>query len=246
MKERRNRSMDIAIVDDMLSECSKLKSRLSDLLHQHSVQAVIHEFADGGSFLEADQKNPFHLVFLDIYMDGLNGIEIASKLRSMERKCLLVFTTSSEDFALESYRLRAFHYLVKPYSDRELQQLFLEILQQLPEQDRYIEVKTTTGQVCILLKDIVYADFHQHNICVHKEDGSCVFSRTSFSEFSALFKEEEDFLLCRKGLLINLAFAEDYDGQSFFLKGGEKIPVSRSMTKTAHRAFADYLFRHNK
>ena len=114
--------MRIAIVDDLAAERTLLKDRLEWQLQRRNVQADILEYESGETFLEAARKAPFTAAFLDIYMDGMTGMEAAKKLRKTNTDCLLVFTTTSTDHALEGFQVRALHYLVKPFTARRFQQ----------------------------------------------------------------------------------------------------------------------------
>ena len=87
--------MRIAIVDDLAAERALLKDRLERQLQRRTVQADILEYESGETFLEAARKAPFTAAFLDIYMDGMTGMEAAKKLRKTNTDCLLVFTTTS-------------------------------------------------------------------------------------------------------------------------------------------------------
>ncbi len=237
--------MRIALVDDIVSEQNSLQSRLHGQLARLSLAAEIAAFGSGGEFLLAAQKERFDLVFLDIYMKDENGIDTAKALRDFDRDCLLVFTTTSADHALDGFRVRAFHYLVKPYSDEELASLFDEIVQRLPTQDRYIEVRTTGGSIRLRLGEILYAEHYQHQMHIYTTDGSNTVTRQTFREFTARLTDER-FFLCNRGLIINLEHAEDFDGVNFILKNGQRLPVSRNHSKAARLAFGDFLFGRGK
>ena len=115
--------MRIAIVDDLAAERALLKDRLEQQLHRRNVQADILEYESGETFLEAARKAPFTAAFLDIYMDGMTGMEAAKKLRKTNTDCLLVFTTTSTDHALEGFQVRALHYLVKPFTEADIDRI---------------------------------------------------------------------------------------------------------------------------
>ena len=87
--------MRIAIVDDLAAERTLLKGRLEWQLQRRNVQADILEYENGEIFLEAARKAPFTAAFLDIYMNGLSGMDAARELRKTDADCLLVFTTTS-------------------------------------------------------------------------------------------------------------------------------------------------------
>ena len=133
--------MRIAIVDDLAAERALLKDRLEQQLHRRNVQADILEYESGETFLEAARKAPFTAAFLDIYMDGMTGMEAAKKLRKTDTDCLLVFTTTSTDHALEGFQVRALHYLVKPFTEADIDALTDELLARVPQPDKYMELK---------------------------------------------------------------------------------------------------------
>ena len=112
--------MRIAIVDDLGTERTLLKERLVRQLSQRGADAELLEFDSGEAFLAAEKEQRFTAAFLDIYMNGLSGMDAARELRKTDADCLLVFTTTSTDHALEGFQVRAFHYLVKPFSFDEL------------------------------------------------------------------------------------------------------------------------------
>lgn len=233
--------MRIAIVDDMTAEQEHLKSRLDIQLARLSLEAGIFVFTSGADFLSAAKKERFDLVFLDIYMGNENGVDTAQALRRLDKDCLLVFITASTDHALDGFRVRAFHYLVKPYTDADLTLLFDEIVKRLPSQDRYIEVNTAGGSVRLRFQEILYAEHYQHQIHVYRTDGQAVVTRQTFREFGSRLTDKR-FFLCSRGVLVNLEHAEDFDGTDFILKNGKRVPVSRDLAKSARLAFGDYLF----
>ncbi len=233
--------MRIAIVDDIASERENLKTRINAQLDRLSLDAGVSDFASGADFLSAAGKERFDLVFLDIYMGNENGVDTAKALRRFDTDCLLVFTTASTDHALDGFRVRAFQYLVKPYTDADLSDLFDEIAKRLPEADRYMEVYTAGGTVRLRFREILYADHYQHQVHIHRADGQETVTRQTFREFTAGLTDGR-FFLCRRGVLINLEHVEDFDGTDFILKSGKRIPVSRDLAKAARLAFGDFLF----
>lgn len=233
--------MRIAIVDDIASERDNLKTGITAQLTRLSLNARVFCFASGADFLSAAGKERFDLVFLDIYMNNENGVDTAKELRRFDTDCLIVFTTTSTDHALDGFRVRAFHYLVKPCTGADLAALFDEIIKRLPETDRYIKVDTPGGAVRLRLRDILYAEHYQHQIHIYRADGQKNVTRRTFREFAAGLMDGR-FFLCSRGVLVNLEHAEDFDGKDFILKNGKRIPVSRDLAKAARQAFGDFLF----
>ena len=238
--------MRIAIVDDIAQERQLLRQRLEHSLEARGVPGELTEFESGEAFLEAARQQRFTAAFLDIYMDGISGMEAATQLRQFDPECLLIFSTTSTDHALEGFRVRAMHYLVKPYAQKDVSQLMEEILARIPQPDRYIPVKANGSEVQLQLRDIVYAEHFSHMIHIHTTFGKVLITRQSFGEFIAPLKQEPRFFQCSRGVVVNLEHAQDFDGTCFALDDGSSAQVSRELCKAARQAFMDFLFQRGR
>ena len=187
--------MRIAIVDDLAAERTLLKDRLEQQLHRRNVQADILEYESGETFLEAARKAPFTAAFLDIYMDGMTGMEAAKKLRKTNTDCLLVFTTTSTDHALEGFQVRALHYLVKPFTEADIDALTDELLARIPQPDKYMELKVEGSEIHLHYQDIVYAEHFAHLIYVHTTVQKTLATRQPFKTFIAPLKDDTRFFV---------------------------------------------------
>ncbi len=234
--------MRIALVDDEAAERQKLGEQIRLLLKSRRSESQILEYENGQDFLADAGESPFDLVFLDIYMKGPDGVETARRLRAFDRKCLLVFTTVSKDHALEGYRVRAFQYLIKPCSLRDLEQLFEELGGYFAP-EAAILIRAGRQELRLRPGQILWAEHFQHKILIHTESGREFAVRMNFSEFIRLFAGDIRFFVCGRGVLVNLSHADDFDGTDFRLSDGTKVPVSRSLAGVARAAFAEYLFR---
>ena len=216
--------MRIAVIDDLKSDRQLLISRLNKLLSDNSINGEIYEFEKGIDFINASKQTAFEVAFMDIYIDKENGIE------------------TSSDYALEGFKVRAFDYLVKPYTTDELKIAFTDILNRLPSSDKYIEVKVIGGTQRIRLNEIIYAEHFKHCINIYKSDCATTVVRSTFAEFGKQLESDERFFMCNRGVIINFDYASDFDGTEFILNNGVRISVSRSLTKSAKSRFADFIF----
>ena len=169
--------MRIAIVDDLGTERTLLKERLVRQLSQRGADAEILEFDSGEAFLAAEEAQRFTAAFLDIYMDGLSGMDAAKELRKTDADCLLVFTTTSTDHALEGFQVRAFHYLVKPFSEAELSGLLDEMLAKLPRPEPVLTVKVDGSDIHLRYRDIISAEHFAHIINIRTTAGKTLATR---------------------------------------------------------------------
>lgn len=185
--------MRIAIVDDIAQERALFRARLDEALMKHGVQAEIVEFERGETFLQAASQQPFAVVFLDIFMGGTNGVEIAKQLREFDKDCMIAFSTTSTDYALEGFRVRATQYLVKPYTQKDIDDLLGEILPRLPKLDDSVSLRVNGGDAQLCLKDMVYAEHFSHLIHVVTSFGRTLVTRQSLAVFMEPLKEDSRF-----------------------------------------------------
>ena len=235
--------MRIAIVDDLAAERALLQSRLERQFSRRNVQAAFYGFESGEAFLAAEKAQHFTAAFLDIYMNGSNGIDTAKELRRSDTDCLLIFTTTSTDHALEGFQVRALHYLVKPYSENDISALADEILSRIPDSGKYIDVKVNGSNIQIPFRKIIYAEHFSHMIHIHTAGERELVTRQSFDSFITSLKMDSRFYQCNRGVVINLEHAVDFDGSGFRLDNGSNVPVSRKLIKNARQTFMEFLFQ---
>ena len=229
--------MRIAIVDDLAAERTLLKDRLEWQLQRRNVQADILEYESGETFLEAARKATFTAAFLDIYMDGMTGMEAAKKLRETNTDCLLVFITTSTDHALEGFQVRALHYLVKPFTEADIDALTDELLARIPQPDKYMELKVEGSEIHLRYQDIVHAEHFAHLIYVHT---------TVQKTFIAPLKDDTRFFVCGRGVIVNLEHAKDLEGAAFRMADGSRVFVSQDLLKSARQAFMEFLLQRGR
>lgn len=199
--------MTIAIVDDIAEERALLRKRLEKILLQKNIEFHCCEYENGEAFLEASKNQNFTVLFLDIYMDDINGIEIAKNFRKFNKDCMLIFTTTSRDHALEGFQVRAMHYLVKPYSEEDLISLFDEILSRIPAPEKILELKINGSDLQVPFKTIIYAEHFSHMIRIFTTTGKELVIRQSFGTFTAPLIEDSRFFICNRGTIINMEHA---------------------------------------
>lgn len=235
--------MRIAIVDDLKTERALLKERLSQQLALRGVEADILEFESGEAFLAAEKERRFSAAFLDIYMEGLSGMDAAKELRKTDTDCLLIFTTTSTDHALEGFQVRALHYLVKPFSEEEFSDLLTEMLAKLPRPEPVLTVKVSGSGVRLRYRDIVSAEHFAHMINIRTTAGKTLATRQSFKAFTEPLKKDPRFFVCGRGVIVNLEHAADFQDAAFCMTDGSRVYVNQELLKPARQAFMEFLLQ---
>ena len=238
--------MRIAIVDDRAAERTLLKDQLERQLHRRNVQADISEYKSGEEFLSVAKEAPFTAAFLDIYLDGITGMEAAKELRKTDMDCILVFTTTSTDHALEGFQVRALHYLVKPFTEADIDALTDELLARVPQPDKYIELKVDRSEIRLRYQDIVYAEHFAHLIYIHTTAQKTLATRQPFKTFIAPLKEDPRFFVCGRGVIMNLEHAVDFESTTCRMTDGSRVSISQDLLKSARQALMEYLLQRGR
>ena len=238
--------MRLAIVDDLAVERTLLMARLEHQLSLRGAEAEILEFDSGEAFLAAEKERRFTAAFLDIYMEGLSGMDTARELRRTDADCLLIFTTTSTDHALEGFQVRALHYLVKPFSEAELSGLLDEMLARLPRPEPFLTVKVSGSDVRLHYRDIISAEHFAHMISIRTVAGKTLSTRLSFKAFTEPLKDEPRFFICGRGMIVNLEHAAGFEDAAFRMTDGSRVYVSQELTKKARQAFMEFLLQRGR
>ena len=233
--------MNIAIIEDSGQELSLLERCLQSYLSSRQVYRVIDTYTSGEAFLENWPSKSYDLVFLDILMEGISGIEVARKIRETDSECLLIFISSSKEYALQGFEVRAFDYLLKPLSEERFQKTMDLCQNELAKHIRYIEVKESRTLVKIPLNEIIYTDYYNHYIQIHTA-ARLIRSYQQFDVFSPLLLCYPQFLCCYRNCIVNMDHVDSVDKHDFVMENVERVPITRGNRNSIYQQYADYQF----
>lgn len=174
-------------------------------------------------------------------MEGISGIEVARKIRETDSECLLIFISSSKEYALQSFEVRAFDYLLKPLSEERFQKTMDLCQNELAKHIRYIEVKESRTLVKIPLNEIIYTDYYNHYIQIHTA-ARLIRSYQQFDVFSPLLLCYPQFLCCYRNCIVNMDHVDSVDKHDFVMENGERVPITRGNRNSIYQQYADYQF----
>ena len=228
----------VAICDDLPCE----RDTLLDLLDRSPVETKSTLFGSGEELLEAFSPNTFDLLLMDIYMDGMTGVEAVQKIRETDDAIPIAFTTTSTEHTLESYRLSVLKYLEKPVRQKDINDLLHLVKLQRDSAPR-LAIRQNGETQKIPLAELFYLEQKGHHVMLSRKDGSVLQLYGKLSDLLPQL-EGQPFFCPHKSYCVNLAFVrginEEY--QSYELADGKKVPISRSNRAKAKRAWEDFLF----
>ena len=237
--------LKIAVCDDDPEQLQQTAALLQSYLRAHpALEGQNTIFEDNRSLLEqAQAQKGFDLYVLDIIMPDLSGIETGRRLRSLGDGGEIVYLTSSNEFAADSYDVRAFFYLLKPVEDTKLFQVLDGAVEKLHRRrSNAVVVPTSEGPRRILLEHICYVERTgriMRYYCVHGPVDSQTI-RSSFKEMAAPLLADSRFCLCGASFVLNLQHVTGVNGQIALLDNGQAVSLPRTAAADFKRAWGNY------
>ena len=234
--------MRIYICDDNLGDINLLTGYINKFALSKSCEFNIKTFISSEELFKAfnDTDHP-NIIFLDIYIDDILGIDIAKKLYSLGYTGIIIFTTTSLDFALESYKINADGYLCKPFSYDEFSSIFSKVFTRIEH-----ILKTTTFisnriELTVYLKDIIYIESGNHCSLVHAKNKILKTSKNISTFYDELCANKE-FMRCHQSYIINLNHASSFNGNTIIMDNNDEVLVSIRDNTKIKKQFADFFW----
>ncbi len=229
----------IAIVENDLSDASSLREEIERYYALNSfLDYKIEMFANPFAFLDGE-GNEYDLIFLDILMPNMNGMDLAFSIRERNSKSILVFVTNLLGYAIKGYQVDALDYIVKPVNGEHLAKTMDKAMNEIKSREsRFIALKNKTSVKVASVKDILYFEADSHLISYYFADGE------SFSLWSTLKKEAERFddgifIKINASQCVNSAHISYFDSNKLIV-GGKTLFFSRLYKKEAHKEIMDH------
>lgn len=232
--------MKIAICDDLQSARQELHAMVREYLAQESMTAEILEFSSGEALLEVFSPGLFDLIFLDIYMDGITGIQTAHLIREKDPDCLIVFTTTSLEHGADAFDLEAFHYLVKPVDKTKLFSV-LTRWKNLLSEIQTIPLRCGRSVRPVLIRDILYIEVQGRSSTVYTAKEAIPTSMTLSSLEEAL--PAGQFVKPIRYQLAALRHIRTVGEQELELENGTKLKISRRERENLRQQLSSYRLR---
>ena len=229
--------MRVAICDDNSVDLNAMR----EVFHRTAPEHVVEAYSDGRKLLDAIAGGrAYDLLFLDIIMPGITGMELAREAGRIAPDLPVVFLTDSEAYALEAFSVRALHYILKPMTEPDLKECLNRLEERRGARQRVHIISSSGTRQMLYADEIQYAQSDAHYYDLHLKDGTVIKVRMTQKEIRNTLGDS--FLLVSRGLVVNLEFIRQLGPKSCMLKDGREILLSRGNVEEIHSAYAAYVF----
>lgn len=233
----------IALCDDEAGELDKAESMLKHYCQMNGrVDVSIEKFESAEKLLEMVRENSYvpDILFMDIFMPDKLGIDAVKELRQMGSGCLLVFLTTSSDYALEAFRVDADQYLLKPVAERELFEVFGRLLAKSSKKKKYLAFRMDNRIHRVALHDIVYCEAQKKCQHIYLADGARHILRMTMARIFEMLSDYPEFVKVGISYIVNLEHVDSLDSREIHMDSGEKIYIPRGSYHPLMERYFDY------
>lgn len=236
--------ISVVICEDNELDRDLLREIINFILAGKNLEYNINLYASGQELVSAYKTHQFDILFLDIVMDGINGIETGRLIRETDNKVEIVYCTSSREFAIVSYDIHALGYLLKPYEIPKIEAVIDYYTHIHPEKNHaFIEIKIKHKLFIISYNDIIYIESDNKVVCIYVTKQNVI---RIYSKLDAIEKRLSDdrFLRCHKSYLVNMQYISGMVNCDFILPDGQIIPIRKDGRKLIIKKYEEYLKKH--
>ena len=228
--------LNIAICDDE----EIIREQIKELTEKEKSGLCMELYETGDALLASGKQ--FDIVFLDIQMEGTDGIETAKRLRQRDEDTILIFITGIREYVFEAFDVAAFHYLLKPIEEEKFREVFRragrELEKRKSKRRETVFIKTRNRSFSLEKDSILYIESRGKKVEIHTT-GETIEAYASMNEMEGQLGG--GFFRCHRGYLVNMAYVAEYDSGSITLNNGEYVYLAKEKYGEFVKAYMRYL-----
>jgi DNA-binding LytR/AlgR family response regulator len=229
----------VVICDDIERDVEQLSEFL--LAYDHSFEIIVYNSGEAliDDFLNSDEDAD--IVFLDIHMPGIDGVETAKMIRRKNEDIRIIFITSSKEYYQQAFEVFASNYILKPLNKDRLYTVLDRVLDEIrKDHSQKISIRYRSSIHNVDCRHILYIESQDKLITFYMSDGS---NLQCYSKLDDVENElpEQTFIRCHKSFIVNAAHIDEM-ADNFFIVGDVKINISKNRMKSTKDKYYSYLF----
>lgn len=235
--------IQIALCDDNIDELSNMVQLIDLYRTSRNFNCEYAVFPNGFELISALEKGKmFDIYCLDIIMPGFMGIDLAKEIRKFDKTAPIIFFTSSPEFALESYSVRAVNYVLKPVTKEKLFYTLDEVLEQIKvkKDEDAIVVKSHEGIQKILIANLVFAEVIGRSMLYHTSSGKIIECTESFSSAWDNLQKFSFFIKPHRSYIVNMQYIDTIENHQISLQTLKSVPVAQGKSKEIKQLYLNY------
>lgn len=231
----------IAICDDNPEFLTQISNMIT-LWKTDIPHTICKTFSDADTLIQSHRSTPFDIIILDVLMPMLNGIDAATEIRNFDKKTKIIFLTSSSEYAVESYSVKAYNYLLKPICESALFSCLSELAAELSQNAHTITIKGLYAMHKIALDEIMYVEAQNKHIVFTLSNGTTLETTEPLHTYQDVLTLDDGFFRCHRSYIVNIYHIDTYTLKEIKISSGYSIPISRNCQRSFETAYFNTMF----
>ncbi len=234
--------MRIAVCDDDEREVSRVRELITEYQISREEPVDCRYYTNSTDFLCELKSGAYDLVLLDVLMPGAGGIQAARELRELDKNVKIVFVSASPEFALESYNVGAFYYLLKPVDEDSFFSLLDKVRGEMSAQaEQGFILKSRDGVIWITFARLAYVEVMNKTVFFNLADGTVHETTATLAEFEGKLLARPEFLKTHRSYVVNLSYVQAIDINCVVMKDGKRVSLSRKRRSKVQDVYMHFL-----
>ena len=234
--------LKIAVCDDSRELLEKVEKDLHEYENVRNTPVTVHTYTNAVDLLDGLKKTDYDILILDIIMPGFTGMQAAHEIRKFNEEIKIIFLTSSKEFAIESYSVGAYYYLLKPVLNEKLFSVLDKVVSEITSKQESCVIYTHMGIVNIPFAKIECLEVYNKHLVFHLSDGSTKETRGALTDYENVFLERKEFLKIHRSYILNMDYIHSIEAGEIVTYSGKRFPVSRLVAKDIKEHYMNYIF----
>jgi len=237
----------LAICDDNIEDLSNISAIINDYRDLHMGKNKIEYSIYNSAFdlITAMERGlKYDLIFLDILMPLITGMDAAKEIRQFNKDVKIIFLTSSTEFAIDSYSVKAYYYVLKPISKEKLIKLLDMVISEIEiHTKRSFLIKSKTNMIRVYVNKLEFAEVIGRTILYHLTDGLVIESTGSMTELEKKLFSHSCFIKPHRSYIINMEFIDTLGRSEIKMQSFALVPIAKANYKSVKSAYIEFAFK---
>ena len=237
--------MKIAVCDDDLVFLQKIGAYIEQYNVKYHCNLEYHMFENPVELIDQIEKGiHYDAILLDVFMPGINGIQCAKEIRTYDNYVKIIFLTSSMEFAVESYDVKAYYYLLKPLQKENFFKILNQVIKEADSEKSNIFVfKSKAGITKISVSKLEYCETLNRKIILHMINGKEYECSLKMNDLEKALETFGMFFRPHRSFLANMDYIETLTYDNILMECGVKIPIPREKYSQIKQLYMEYMFQ---
>lgn len=226
----------------MDSDRKQLSDTLKKYFAANSITAKLTEFSSAKELFAYYHHYEYTMIFFDIYMNGMSGLEAASIIRADDSDTLIVFLTTSSDHRPDAFSAHAYDYIEKPYTNERIFRLMDDVMKMRSLRSDDFTFVSDKKEYRIPFSDLELIRSDGHYLDISDNQGNIYRSRMTFSSAEEQLTKDNRFLLVLRGVIANMDYILSFSANGCTLASGTVLPINVRNSSRLENIWKNYVF----